>query len=48
MTKRVYVSEMRGESGRGRPPFRWMDGIRKAYAERGMGIEEAKRGWEND
>ena len=25
-TKRVYMSEMRGEGGRGRPPFRWMDG----------------------
>ena len=36
------MSEMRGERGRGRPPFRWMDGVRKACAERGIGLEEAK------
>ena len=37
LTKRVYMSEVRGERGRGRPPFRWMDGVRKACAERKMG-----------
>ena len=42
LTKRVYMSEVRGERGRGRPPFRWMDGVRKACAEREMGLEEAK------
>ena len=36
------MSEMRLERGRGRPPFRWMDGVWKACAERGMGLEEAK------
>ena len=36
------MSEMREERGRGRSPFRWMDGVRKACAERGMGLEEAK------
>ena len=36
------MSEMRGERGRGRPPFRWMDGVRKACAERGIGLEEPK------
>ena len=40
-TKWVYISEMRGERGRGRPPYRWMDGVKKACAERGMGLEEA-------
>ena len=43
MTKRVYVSEVEGERGRGRPPFRWRDGVRRACAERGMGVEEARR-----
>ena len=42
MTKRVYMSEMRGERGRGRPPFRLMDVVRKACAERGIRLEEAK------
>merc|ERR1712074_215730 len=28
MTKRVYVSEVDGERGRGRPPFRGRDGLR--------------------
>ena len=36
------MSEVRGETGRGRPPFRWMDGVRKACAGRGMELEEAK------
>ena len=42
LTKRLYVSEVRGERGRGRPPFSWIVGVRKACAERGMGLEEAK------
>ena len=43
MTKRVYVSEVEGNRGRGRPPFRWRDGVRRACAEREMGLEEARR-----
>ena len=31
-----------GERGRGRPPFRWRDGVRRTCAEKGMGVEEAK------
>ena len=42
MTKRVYVSEVEGERGRGRPPFRWRDGVRRACAEREMGFKEAR------
>ena len=42
MTKRVYVSEVGGDRGRGRPPFRWRDGVRRACAERNMGLEEAR------
>ena len=42
MTKRVYVSEVEGNRGRGRPPFRWRDGVRRACAEREMGVEEAR------
>ena len=40
LTKRVYISEMRGERGRRRQPFRWMDRVRKACAEGGMELEE--------
>jgi len=43
LIKRVYMSEVRGERGKGRSSFRWMDGVRKACAEREMGSEEAKR-----
>ena len=42
LTERVYISEMRGERGRVRSPFRWMVEVRKACAERGIGLEEAK------
>ena len=42
MTKRVYVSEVEGNRGRGRPPFRWRDGVRRACAEREIGLEEAR------
>ena len=33
------MSEVKGERGRRRPPFRCMDGVRRACAERGMGLE---------
>ena len=36
------MSEMRGARERGRPPSRWMDGVRKACAEREIALEEAK------
>ena len=42
LTKRVYVSEVEGNRGRGRPPFRWRDGVRRACAEREIGLEEAR------
>ena len=42
MTKRVYMSEVEGQRGRGRPPFRWRDGVRRACAEREMGLEETR------
>ena len=41
--KRVYMSEVEGERGRGRPPYRWKDGVKRACAERDMGVEEARR-----
>ena len=43
LTKRVYESEVEGERGRGRPPFRWKDGVRRACAEREIGFDEARR-----
>ena len=42
MTKRVYMSEIEGERGRGRPAFRWRDGVRRACAKREIGLEEAR------
>ena len=42
LTKRVYMSEVGGERGRGRPPFRWIDGVRNTCDERGFGLEQAR------
>ena len=28
LTKKVYMSEIRGERGRAKPPFRWLDVVR--------------------
>ena len=36
------MSEVEGQRGRGRPPFSWRDGVRRACAEREMGLEEAR------
>ena len=38
------MSEVEGE--RWRPPYRWKDGVKRACAERDMGLEEARRGLE--
>ena len=38
----MYISEVRGERGRGKPLFRWIDGVRKACAEREMTLGEAR------
>ena len=43
MTKRVYVSEVEGNRGGGRPRFRWRDWVRRPCAEPEMGLEEARR-----
>ena len=42
LTKRVYMSEVEGVRGRGRPYFRFIDGVRKACADRNLGLEEAR------
>ena len=42
MTKRVYSSEVEGDRGRGRPAFKWKDGVRRACAVREIGLEEAR------
>ena len=42
MPKTVYMSEVKGEKKRGRPPFRWQDGVSRACAEREIGLEEAR------
>ena len=42
LTKRVYRSEVGGVRGRGRPPFRWIDGVRRACDERGFGLDQAR------
>ena len=41
-SERMTKTEVEGQRGRGRPPFRWKDGVRRACAEREMGLEEAR------
>ena len=33
MTKRVHMSGVEGQRGKGKPPFRWRDGVRRACAD---------------
>ncbi len=47
MTRRVYVSEIEGETVRGRPPVKWRDRVQEYYVrERGEGtlrnLEQAR------
>ena len=42
LTKRVYMSEVDGTRGRGRPRLRWIDGVKSACNERGLTLEMAK------
>ncbi len=37
MTKRVYLSEIEGGSGRGRLPVKWRDRVQEYVRERGRG-----------
>ncbi len=37
MTKRVYVSEIEGGNGTGRPPVKWRDTVQEYVRERGEG-----------
>ena len=43
LTKRVYISEVEGERRRGRPPYKWSDGVRRACHVRQVGMEVARR-----
>ena len=40
MSKRVYMSEVEGQRGRERSPYRWRDGVRRACADREMGTAQ--------
>ena len=42
MTKKVMNARVDGRTVRGRPRFRWMDGVKKALNDRGMDVREAK------
>ncbi len=48
MAKRVYVSEIDGGNGRGRPPVKWRDRVQEYVRERGEGplrsLEQARGG----
>ena len=42
MTKKVMNLKVDGRNVRGRPRFGWIDGVKKAVNDRGMGVREAK------
>ena len=42
LTKKVYKSEVGGVRGRGRPHFRWIDGVKDACKRRRMGLATAR------
>ena len=52
LAKRVMNADVEGRRPRGRPKFRWVDGVRKALRGRGMTLEQGRqnavdrRGWE--
>ena len=41
--KEIYRSEVKGNSGRGRPRRRWMDVVKGCLNDRGLSIPEAKK-----
>ena len=43
LTKRVYVSEVDGDRGRGRPRLRWRDGVEKYLGEGGLSWGEGRQ-----
>ena len=42
LTKKVMNSRMSGNRVRGRPQYRWKDGVKKALNDRGVTVEEAR------
>ena len=42
LTKKVMNSTTSGNRARGRPRYRWSDGIKKALNDRGMTVDEAR------
>ena len=42
LTKKVMDSTMSGNRARGRPRYRWSDGVKKALNDRVMTVDEAR------
>ena len=42
LVKKIYQAEVEGNTRRGRPRRRWMDGVKGCLSERGLSIPEAK------
>ena len=40
VVKRVFISEVEGERGRGRPRWRWMDGVSDLLSRRGLSVHQ--------
>ena len=43
MTKRIYIAEVEGNRGRGRPRRRWKDSVRDVLVQRGINMQEGER-----
>jgi len=49
LVRRVYEADVEGERGRGRPKRRWLDDVKEALGNRGMGAEEGEeRAWDRE
>ena len=43
LTKRIYISKVDGNRGRGRPKRRWRESVRDVLLQRGVDIQEGER-----
>ena len=47
LNQKVYMSEVSGERGTGRPRFRWIDGVKDTCEERGMSLATTRWRYRN-
>ena len=43
LTKKVFMSEVIGNRGRGKPKWRWLDGVKELLLAKGISMDEGSR-----